>query len=50
MMQIEEERLAYIDNLIANIEEHLIERRIQQEWETLEEMCKWGVENQQSFN
>jgi hypothetical protein len=34
MMVIEEERLAYIDSLIAPIEEHFIERKIQQEWET----------------
>ncbi|WP_231889774.1 stage III sporulation protein AH [Oceanobacillus sp. Castelsardo] len=34
MMEIEEERLAYIDILIADIEEHLIERKIQREWET----------------
>jgi hypothetical protein len=34
MMDIEEERLAYIHGLIAYIEEHLIERRIQREWET----------------
>ncbi|HZG14061.1 MAG TPA: stage III sporulation protein AH [Candidatus Bathyarchaeia archaeon] len=34
LMEIEEERLAYIDNLITDIKEHLIERRIQQEWET----------------
>ena len=34
LMEFEKERLAYIDNLIADIEEHLIERRIQKEWET----------------
>ncbi|WP_374718066.1 stage III sporulation protein AH [Neobacillus sp.] len=34
LMEIEDERLAYIDILIAPIEEHLIERKIQQEWET----------------
>jgi hypothetical protein len=34
MMEIEEERLAYIDNLITDIEGHLIERKIQREWET----------------
>jgi len=33
MMEFEKERLAYIDNLIIDIEEHLIERRIQKEWE-----------------
>lgn len=34
MMEIEEESLAYIDNLIPDIEGHLIERKIQREWET----------------
>lgn len=34
MMDIEEERLAYIHNLITYIEEHLIETKIQKEWET----------------
>jgi hypothetical protein len=34
MMEIEDERLAYIDILIAPIEEHFIERKIQQKWET----------------
>jgi len=34
MMEVEEERLAYIDKLISNIEEHLIERKIQRKWET----------------
>ncbi|KIL43211.1 hypothetical protein [Jeotgalibacillus campisalis] len=34
MMEIEEDRLAYIDNLISNIEVHLIERKTQREWET----------------
>lgn len=34
MMEIEEERLAYVDILIADIEEHLIKRKIQREWET----------------
>jgi hypothetical protein len=34
MMVIEEERLAYIDILIAPIEEHFIERKVQKEWET----------------
>ncbi|MDE5414266.1 stage III sporulation protein AH [Alkalihalobacterium chitinilyticum] len=34
MMEIEEERLAYIDILIADIAGHLIERKIQREWET----------------
>lgn len=34
MMEIEEERLAYIDHLIADIQGHLIERKIQRKWET----------------
>ncbi|KMY44288.1 stage III sporulation protein AH [Bacillus sp. FJAT-27916] len=34
LMEIEEERLAYVDNLISDIKWHLIERRIQKEWET----------------
>ncbi|MED4015517.1 stage III sporulation protein AH [Sutcliffiella cohnii] len=34
MMEIEEDRLAYIDLFISDIAEHLIERKIQQEWET----------------
>ena len=34
LMEFEKERLAYIDNLITEIEEHLIERRIQKEWKT----------------
>ena len=34
LMECEEERLAYVDNLISDINCHLIERRIQQEWET----------------
>lgn len=34
MMENEEERLAYIDNLIVDIKEHLIERKIQRKWET----------------
>lgn len=34
MMEIEEERLAYIDQLMNEIEEHLLERKIQREWET----------------
>ncbi|MBM4764393.1 stage III sporulation protein AH [Bacillus sp. B15-48] len=34
MMEIEEERLAYIDNLIVDIKVHLIERKIQRKWET----------------
>ena len=34
LMECEEERLAYVDNLISDIKCHLIERRIQQEWET----------------
>lgn len=34
MMEIEEERLAYLDNLIADIEVHLIERKVQREWKT----------------
>jgi hypothetical protein len=34
LMEFEKERLAYIDNLIADIAEHLIERKVQREWET----------------
>ena len=34
LMECEEERLAYVDDLISDIKCHLIERRIQQEWET----------------
>jgi hypothetical protein len=34
MMEIEEERLAYIDNLMVDIKGHLLERKIQREWET----------------
>lgn len=34
MMVNEEERLTFIDCLIADINEHLIERKVQQEWET----------------
>ena len=34
MMETEEERLAYIDNLLSEIEGHLLERKIQREWET----------------
>ena len=34
MMEIEEERLAYVDNLIVDIKGHLIERKIQRKWET----------------
>ncbi|SDN62579.1 stage III sporulation protein AH [Alkalicoccus daliensis] len=34
LMEIEDERLAYIDFLIEPIKEHFIERKIQQEWET----------------
>ena len=34
LMEFEKERLAYMDNLTLDIEEHLIERRIQKEWET----------------
>ena len=34
LMECEEDRLAYVDNLISDIKCHLIERRIQQEWET----------------
>ncbi len=34
LMEIEEERLAYVDHLISDIKYLLIERRIQQEWET----------------
>lgn len=33
-MEIEEERLAYVDDIISDIKWHLIERRIQKEWET----------------
>jgi hypothetical protein len=36
MMENEEERLAYIDNLINDIKEYLIERKIQRKWETTE--------------
>lgn len=34
LMECEEDRLAYVDNLISDIKCNLIERRIQQEWET----------------
>ena len=34
LMECEEERLAYVDQLISNIKCNLIERRIQNEWET----------------
>lgn len=34
LMEIEEERLAYVDELIADIKKHLLERKIQREWET----------------
>ncbi|MDG5471327.1 stage III sporulation protein AH [Jeotgalibacillus sp. ET6] len=34
LMEIEEERLAYVDDIISDIRWHLIERRIQKEWET----------------
>lgn len=34
MMVNEEERLAYIDNLITDIEGYLIKRKIQRKWET----------------
>jgi hypothetical protein len=34
MMEIEEDRLAYVDNLISDIKEHLIERKVQREWAT----------------
>jgi len=34
MLDIEEERLAYINNLITYIEDHFIETKIQNEWET----------------
>ena len=34
MMEIEEERLFYIDQLIDDIKDALIERKIQREWET----------------
>lgn len=34
MMEFEEERLDYIDKLIGSIKGHLIERKIQQKWET----------------
>lgn len=34
LMEMEEERLAYVDDIISDIKWNLIERRIQQEWET----------------
>lgn len=34
LMECKEERLTYVDNLISDIKHYLIERRIQQEWET----------------
>ncbi|WP_404447771.1 hypothetical protein LG307_02695 [Sutcliffiella horikoshii] len=34
LIEIEEERLAYVDELIADIKKHLLERKIQREWET----------------
>lgn len=34
LMEIEEERLAYVEELIADIKEHLLERKVQREWET----------------
>ena len=34
MMEFEDERLAYIVSFIADIDEHLVERKIQREWET----------------
>ncbi|WP_245805782.1 stage III sporulation protein AH [Bacillus alkalicellulosilyticus] len=34
MMEIEEERLAYVEHLIVDIKGHLIERNKQREWET----------------
>lgn len=34
LMEIEEERLAYVDDIISDIKWNLIERRIQKEWET----------------
>lgn len=34
MMEIEEERLTYIDHLIEDIRDHFIKRKIQAEWET----------------
>ncbi|WP_046181404.1 hypothetical protein [Domibacillus tundrae] len=34
MMENEEERLAYIDNLTVDIKGHLLERKIQRKWET----------------
>ena len=33
-MEIEEDRLAYVDDIIFDIKWNLIERRIQKEWET----------------
>ncbi|WP_117161857.1 stage III sporulation protein AH [Paraliobacillus sp. X-1268] len=34
LMEFEEERLAYVGDIISDIKWHLIERRIQKEWET----------------
>jgi hypothetical protein len=34
MMEIEEERLAYVDALVVIIKEHLLDRKIQREWKT----------------
>ncbi|MBP3953101.1 stage III sporulation protein AH [Bacillus suaedae] len=34
MMEIEEERLAFVDDMISDIKWNLIEKRIQREWET----------------
>jgi hypothetical protein len=34
LMEVEEERLAYVDELILNIRKYLLERKIQREWET----------------
>lgn len=34
LMEMEEERLAYVDLLISDIAHHLIERKVQHEWET----------------
>ncbi|WP_234946589.1 stage III sporulation protein AH [Bacillus sp. m3-13] len=34
LMEMEEERLAYVDELISDMKEHLLERKIQREWET----------------
>ena len=33
-MEFENERLAYVEQLITDIEVHMVERRVQKEWET----------------